>query len=84
MRVRDLLRLWCRGEPPAFETLDAAGGFLRDLLADRPARSRQLEKSEWIIRESRRLSRLPPVPRSLTLIKKGAVRRPVRDLGIHR
>jgi NB-ARC domain len=34
-RVRDLLRLWCRGEPPAFETLDAAGGFLRELLAGR-------------------------------------------------
>jgi WD40 repeat protein len=34
-RVRDLLRLWSRGEPPTFETLAAAGGFLRDLLADR-------------------------------------------------
>jgi WD40 repeat protein len=32
-RMRDLLRRWLRSEPPAFETLDAAGLFLRDLLA---------------------------------------------------
>jgi WD40 repeat protein len=31
-RVRDLLRRWRASEPPAFETLEAAGGFLRDLL----------------------------------------------------
>jgi hypothetical protein len=34
-RVGDLLRRWCGSEPPAFETLEAAGGFLRDLLAAR-------------------------------------------------
>ncbi len=32
-RARDLLRRWRASEPPAFETFEAAGGFLRDLLA---------------------------------------------------
>jgi WD40 repeat protein len=32
-RLRDLLRLWLRAEPPAFESVAAAGGYLRELLA---------------------------------------------------
>ena len=32
-RLRDLLRRWRGSEPPTFETVTAAGGYLRDLLA---------------------------------------------------